>query len=66
MRSVTLSAKAAGIAARQKVVGAPDARLIERARNKGASRSKSKRQLLATLDEEARRRGRQPAFLSWF
>ena len=66
MRSTTFAAKAAGIAARMKMVGAPDAYAIERARNKGATRSESKRELLATLDREARRVGRQPAFVSYF
>ncbi|MFO1046835.1 MAG: hypothetical protein U1E52_02895 [Geminicoccaceae bacterium] len=66
MRRVTLAEKAAGILARQKLVGAPDAGWIERARNKGASRAHSKRALLAVLDVEARRRGREPVFNSYF
>lgn len=66
MRSVDLRAKAERIAARMRVVGEPDADTVERARNKGATRSPDKRRLLATLDDAARERGREPAFVAYF
>lgn len=66
MRSMTLKAKAERIADRARVVGSPDSATIERARNKGATRADSKRELLATLADEARRRGRAPAFPSYY
>ena len=66
MRSVDLRAKAERIAARMRVVGEPDADTVERARNKGATRSPDKRQLLATLADAARERGREPASVAYF
>jgi hypothetical protein len=66
MRSTTLKAKAERIADRARVVGYPDSATIELARNKGATRTNSKRELLATLAEETRLRGRLPAFVSYY
>ena len=66
MRSMTLQDKAERIAERSRVVGRPDSATIERARNKGATRTDSKRELLAVITEAASRRGRSPAFVSYY
>jgi hypothetical protein len=66
MRSTTLKAKAECIADRARVVGYPDPATIELARNKGATRTNSKRKLLDTLAEETRLRARAPAFASCY
>lgn len=55
MRRVTLTEKSAAIRARWAVVGKPDAETIARARNNGLTRTESKRELLAAI-EEARSR----------
>lgn len=64
MRGMTLKDKAERIAERGRVVGYPDSAAIERARNKGATRTDSKRRLLATIAEQARLLGREPVFIS--
>jgi hypothetical protein len=49
------------IEARKRALGLEDARAAD-ARNQGAARSLAKRQLLRTIEDEARRQGRMPPF----
>ena len=61
MRVVKLPEEAKRIEARKRQLGLDDAR-VAAARNKGATRTRSKRQLLRTIEDEARRQGRTPPF----
>lgn len=61
MRVVKLSAAAKRIEARKRALALDDARVV-RARNQGAARTPSKRQLLRAIEDEARRQGRKPPF----
>jgi hypothetical protein len=61
MRIVKLREEAKRIEARKRELGLDDARTA-RARNKGAARTRSKRQLLRAIEDEARRQGRKPPF----
>jgi hypothetical protein len=61
MRVVSLREEAKRIEARRRALDIDDAR-IALARNKGAARTAAKRQLLRTLEEEARRQRRTPPF----
>jgi hypothetical protein len=61
MRVLKLGAEAKRIEARQRALGLDDAR-VAAARNEGRARPPAKRQLLRTIDDEARRQGRTPPF----
>jgi hypothetical protein len=62
MRVVSLREEAKRIDARRRALGIDDAR-IAMARNRGAARTASKRQLLLALKVEARRQGRTLPFI---
>ena len=61
MRILKLREEAKRIEARKRALGLDDARAAD-ARNRGAARSPAKRQLLRTIEDEARRQGRTPPF----
>ena len=61
MRVLKLREEAERIEARRRELGLDDTR-VAAARNKGAARTRSKRQLLRTIEGEARRQGRTPPF----
>ena len=63
MRVVRLREEAKRIEARRRALGIDEA-AIAMARNKGAARTASKRELLRTLEEEARRQGRTAPFVA--
>ena len=63
---MSLAEKERQLAARWREIGGIDAASIERARNKGASRTESKREMLAVLEEKARQRGGRPAFPAYY
>ena len=61
MRVLKLREEAKRIEARKRDLGLDDAR-VAAARNKGAARTPSKRQLLRAIEDEARRQGRKAPF----
>ncbi len=61
MRVVKLREQAKRIEARRRELGLDDAR-VAAARNQGPARTPAKRQLLRTIEDEARRQGRTPPF----
>jgi hypothetical protein len=61
MRVLNLREEAKRIEARKRELGLDEAR-VAAARNKGRARSPAKRQLLRTIEDEARRQGRTPPF----
>ena len=61
MRVLKLREEAKRIEARRRELGLVDARFAA-ARNKGAARTPAKRQLLRTIEDEARRQGRTVPF----
>jgi hypothetical protein len=61
MRVLNLREEAKRIEARKRELGLDDAR-VAAARNKGAARTPSKRQLLRAIEDEARRQGRTAPF----
>jgi hypothetical protein len=61
MRVLNLRAEAKRIEARKRELGLDEAR-VATARNQGRARRPAKRQLLRTIEDEARRQGRKPPF----
>jgi hypothetical protein len=61
MRILKLREEAKRIEARRRALGLDDASFAA-ARNQGAARTPAKRQLLRTIEEEARRQGRSAPF----
>jgi hypothetical protein len=61
MRVLKLREEAKRIEARKRVLGLDDARFAA-AHNQGSARTPAKRQLLRTIEDEARRQGRTPPF----
>lgn len=61
MQVVFLREEAKRLEARKRALRLDDARLAA-ARNKGAARTASKRQLLEAIEDEARRQGRKAPF----
>ena len=61
MRFLKLREEAKRIEARKRALGFDDARFAA-PRNKGAARTTAKRQLLRTIEDEARRQGRTAPF----
>lgn len=63
MIEIDLNARSQQIEERKVAIGGLSAKRIERARNKGHSRTPEKRELLATLDALAVAAGREPSFI---
>jgi hypothetical protein len=63
MIEIDLNELSRQIEERKVAIGGLSAERIERARNKGRSRTPEKRALLATLDALAAAAGREPAFI---
>ena len=60
MRRVTLREQSERLAARKRELGLVETSLLRAAKNDGRSRTPEKRDLLRFIEDEARRRGRQP------
>ena len=66
MIEIDLKARSRQIEERKVAIGGLSAERIERARNKGHSRTPEKRELLATLDAIAAAAGREPSFIRYY
>lgn len=66
MIKIDLKEMAGTMAARKAAIGGVARERVERARNKGASRTPSKRALLAKLDALAQEAGRPPACIRYY